>query len=158
MGVCYFIHLTMLVFLIHSTTLVFFHLKVVTCFSLILPYYKHVVFSTSIKGLCGDGFKLVCVVIWVVMAKQKTLNGMFSHINKEDMEMTIKCDFVALNVKLELEHSTKKEVVKRPMRWPKKQIEVVLLAPKVEKHEDGSTSKKICAFSLGNYLCSNETT
>ncbi len=42
------------------------------------------------------------------MAKQKTLNGMFSHINKEDMEVTIKCDFVALNVKLELEHSMKK--------------------------------------------------
>jgi hypothetical protein len=83
---------------------------------------------------------------------------MFSHINKEDMEVTIKCDFVALNVKLELEHSTKKEVVKRPMGWPKKQIEVVLMAPKMEKHEDESTSKKVCAFSLGSYLCSNETT
>jgi hypothetical protein len=81
---------------------------VVTCFSLILPYNKHVFFSTSIKGLCGDGFKLVCVVIEWLWAKQKMLNGMFSHINKEDMEVTIKCDFVALNAKLELEHSMKK--------------------------------------------------
>jgi hypothetical protein len=63
MDVCYFIHLTMLVFKIHPTTLISFHLKVVICFSLILFYYKHVYFSTSIKGLCGDGFKLVCVVV-----------------------------------------------------------------------------------------------
>jgi hypothetical protein len=55
------------------------------------------------------------------MAKQKMLNGMFSHINKEDMEVTVKCDFVALNVKLELEHSMKKEVVKITTGWPKKQ-------------------------------------
>ncbi len=31
------------------------------------------------------------------------LNGMFSHINKKDREVIIKCDFVALSVKLELE-------------------------------------------------------
>jgi hypothetical protein len=37
----------------------------------------------------------------VVIGKQKTLNGMFTHINKKDMEVIIKCDFVALNVKLE---------------------------------------------------------
>jgi hypothetical protein len=66
--------------------------------------------------------------------------------------VSIKCDFVASNANLELEHSMKKEVVKRPMGWPKNQNEVVLLAPKVEKVEAKSTSKKVCAFFSRSYL------
>ncbi len=40
------------------------------------------------------------------------LNSMFSHINKEEMEVSIEHDFATLNAKLELECSMKKEVAK----------------------------------------------
>lgn len=54
-----------------------------------------------------------------------SLSVRFSHINNEEMELNIKHDFITLNGKLKLENSMKKEVAKRWMGWPKKQIEFV---------------------------------
>ena len=53
---------------------------------------------------------------------------MFSVINKDEMEVCVQRDFAALNEKLEMEHDMCKEVMKRPVGRPKKEIEVVCVA------------------------------
>lgn len=64
------------------------------------------------------------------MAKPKTLSCMFPSISKEEMKESVKCDFVALKTKMELEKAMKVDVVKRSIEKPRKTIrEVVLLPP-----------------------------
>ena len=82
------------------------------------------------------------------MARQKTLQCMFSPINKEEMEVCVERDFAALSTRMELEKAMEKEVVKRRVGRPKKQIEAVLFTPEVEKAE-GSAAKKTKV--RGNY-------
>jgi len=48
------------------------------------------------------------------------------------MEECLEKDFTALSGKFEMEHTFWKEAVKEPVGRPKKQIEVVLLTPKVK--------------------------
>ena len=66
------------------------------------------------------------------MARHKTLKSMFTPINKEEMEVFVERDFDTLNTRLEVEMAMKSEVVKRLVRRPKKNVQVVLLTPKVE--------------------------
>ncbi len=61
------------------------------CFPLILPYYE------SSK---------ICVAM-VLDLYVLSLNSMFSHLTKEEMEVSIEHDFATLNAKLELECSMK---------------------------------------------------
>jgi hypothetical protein len=70
------------------------------------------------------------------MAKQKTLNSVFSHINKEEMEISVKCDFVTLNVKWELEHSMKKEVAKRLVGGSRSKLKLFSLHQKWRSLKD----------------------
>jgi hypothetical protein len=70
------------------------------------------------------------------MAKQKTLSSMFSHVNKEEMEISVKCDFVTLNVKWELEHSMKKEVAKRPAGGSRSKLKLFSLHQKWRSLKD----------------------
>ena len=68
---------------------------------------------------------------------------MFSVINKNEMEVYVQRYFVALNEKLEVEHGMCKEVMKWPIRRPKKKMEVVLLTPQVEPKEQTSKKAKV---------------
>ena len=77
------------------------------------------------------------------MTSQKNLSGMFSVINKNEMEVYVQQDFVALNEKLEVEHGMCKEVMKRPIGRPKKKMKVVLLTPKVEPEEQISKKTNV---------------
>jgi hypothetical protein len=61
------------------------------------------------------------------MTRQKTLDSMFTSINKEEMQLLVERDFDALSTKLEVEKATESEVVKRSVGRPKKDVEVVLL-------------------------------
>jgi hypothetical protein len=56
-----------------------------------------------------------------------SLNNMFSHINKEEMEVSIEHDFATLNVKLELECSMKKEVAKDQWGGPRSKLKLSCL-------------------------------
>ncbi len=60
---------------------------------------------------------------------------------KDFDQQRVECDLAILNSKLKLEHSMK-EVVTRQKGQPKKQIQVVLLTPKIKKPK-GLTSKKV---------------
>ena len=66
------------------------------------------------------------------MARQKTLNNMFTSINKEEMQLLVEHDFDALSMKLEVEKAMKSEAVKRSVGRPKKDVEALLLTPKEE--------------------------
>ena len=80
----------------------------------------------------------------VKMASQRTLQYNFRPISKEEMQACVEREFATLGRRLELE----KEVIKRPFRRPKKELQATLLTPKVEKVE-ASTTKK--AHVRGNY-------
>jgi hypothetical protein len=56
-----------------------------------------------------------------------SLNSMFSHINKEEMEVSIEHDFVTLNAKLELECSMKKEVANDQWGAPRSKLKLSCL-------------------------------
>ena len=75
------------------------------------------------------------------MARQKTLESMFASINKEEMELFVERDFDTLNTRLEVEKAMESEVVKRSVGRPKKEVEVVLLTPKVENIAKATSSK-----------------
>ena len=66
------------------------------------------------------------------MARQKTLESMFAPINKEEMEVLVERDFDTLNTRLEVEKAMESKVVKRSIGRPKKDVQAVLLTPKVE--------------------------
>jgi hypothetical protein len=70
------------------------------------------------------------------MGKLKTLSSMFPHVNKKEMEIRVKCDFVRLNVKWELEHSMQKEVAKRPMGGPRSKLKLSSLHQKWRSLKD----------------------
>lgn len=68
---------------------------------------------------------------------------MFSILNKDEMEMRVQRDFATLDEKLEIDYAMRKEVVKRPVGRPKKEMEAVLLTPKVEPEEQASKKAKV---------------
>ena len=68
---------------------------------------------------------------------------MFGVINKDEMEECVQRDFAALNEKLEMEHGMCKKMMKRPVGRPKKEMDVVLLTPKVEPEEHASKKTKV---------------
>jgi len=85
----------------------------------------------------------------VKMAKQKTLQSIFTVIDKKKMEDCVEHEFVTLGKRLELEKAMEKEVVKYHVGRPRKELEVVLLTAKIEKLK-GSTPKK--AKIRGKYI------
>src|SRR6202022_4156267 len=82
------------------------------------------------------------------MVGQRTLQCMFRPIDKEEMQASVEREFAMLERRLELEKGMEKEVIKRPVGRPKKELQATLLTPKVEKVE-ASTTKK--AQVRGNY-------
>ena len=82
------------------------------------------------------------------MAGQRTLQCIFRPIDKEEMQACVEREFVTLERILELEKIVEKEVIKRPVGKPNKELQATLLTPKVEKVE-ASTTKK--AHVRGNY-------
>ena len=82
------------------------------------------------------------------MAGQRTLQCVFRPIGKEEMQACVEREFATLEKRLELEKGMEKEVIKRPVGRPKKELQATLLTPKVEKVE-ASTTKK--AHVRGNY-------
>ena len=77
------------------------------------------------------------------MARQKTLSSMCGVINKDEMEVCVQRDFAALNKKLEMEHGMCKEMMKRQVGRPKKEIDVVLLTSKVKLEDHASKKTKV---------------
>jgi hypothetical protein len=82
-----------------------------------------------------------------VMVKQKLLSNMFTSISKIDMEVSAEWEFVTLGTQLKLKHIIKKEVVKRVVGRPEKELEVVLTTT-VEKPQTSSQKRKI----RGSYI------
>jgi hypothetical protein len=76
------------------------------------------------------------------VGKQQVLSNMFTIIDKEEMEDRVERDFAQLHVKMKLEKSIKKEVQKRPVGRPKREIEAVLVPIKEEKCDTTPKRKK----------------
>jgi hypothetical protein len=77
------------------------------------------------------------------MARQLTLQSMFTLIDKGELEEHMERDFAILSKNLELEKAMEEEVVKRPVRRPKKQLEAVFHAPMVARSEEPIRKKKV---------------
>ena len=77
------------------------------------------------------------------MAREKTLSSKFSIINKDEIEVCVQRDFAALNEKLEMELGICKEVMKRLVGRPKKEMEAMLLTLKVEPNEQASKKARV---------------
>ena len=70
------------------------------------------------------------------MARQLTLESMFTPIDKGELEEHVEHNFAILSKNLELEKAMEEEVVKWPVGRPKKLLESVFHAPMVEKSEE----------------------
>ena len=70
------------------------------------------------------------------MARQLTLQSMFTPIDKEELEEHVEHDFAILSKNLELEKAMEEDVVKRPVERPKKQLEAVFHVLMGEKSEE----------------------
>ena len=65
----------------------------------------------------------------------------FRPFDKEEMQACVEREFATLERRLELEKGMGKEVIKRPVGRPKKELQATLLTPKVEKVEASFTKK-----------------
>ena len=77
------------------------------------------------------------------MARQLTLQSMFTPIDNGELEEHVECNFAILSKTLELEKAMEEEVVKRLVERPKKQLEVVFHVPMVERSEEPIQKKKV---------------
>jgi hypothetical protein len=77
------------------------------------------------------------------MARQKTLNSIFLPINKEERETCVELEFATLNSKLELERATNKEVEKRVVGRPRKELVAILHTQELKEEEPRSKKAKV---------------
>jgi hypothetical protein len=77
------------------------------------------------------------------MARQKTLNSIFLPINKEERETCVELEFATLNSKLELECAKDKEVEKRAVGRPRKELVAVLHTQELKEEEPRSKKAKV---------------
>jgi hypothetical protein len=77
-----------------------------------------------------------------VMARQQLLSSMFSSISKVEREVTVEHELETLASQMELERASKKEIEKRPVGRPKKELST-FLTTSMETAQRSKPTKKV---------------
>jgi hypothetical protein len=76
------------------------------------------------------------------MARQQLLSSMFSSISKAEREVTVEHELETLASQMELERASKKEIEKRPVGRPKKELST-FLTTSMETAQRSKPTKKV---------------